>query len=215
MEILRWMTRHGVTTTEQVAVKFFWREELRRPGLFAAYRRLAALRQLGLVISDKKFVDRPAALRVTQEGARLADVGVAPAPLVLSQLHHSLQLVDLTEAILREHPEAELNTERELRAEQYRQRQDGTRPKGRGRGPDAIVRLPKKGGRKDEVETIAVELDISRKDRREMERMITAYDYEKVDRVWWYVTPERMERVQEVVRALRAERRIEVRPWRG
>ena len=215
LDILRWIARHGVVTVEDVAVKFFWRKEQRRPGIWAAYRRLSSLHWLGLILRDKPFANQPQVLRVTREGARLADVGVGPAPLVLSEINHALAIVRVTEAILAEHPDAELTTERELRADRYRQMREGDRPTGRGRTPDALIRLPKKGGAKGAMDTIAIEVDTSRKDRRAIERIITAYDYEKVDGVWWYVTPPRVERVQDVVRSLRAERRIEVRPWRA
>ena len=204
------MARHGVVTADDVAVRFFWREERQQPGIWAAYKRLGALRWLGLILQDKPFAAMPAVLRVTREGARIADVGVGPAPLVLSEIQHSLAIVRVTEALLKGHPGAELTTERELRAQRYRARQAGERSDGRGRTPDALLRLPKKGAKS---ETIAIEVDVTRKDRRAIERVITAYDYERVDGVWWFVAPGRVERVRDVVRAMRADRRIEVRPW--
>jgi len=215
LEIVRFITRHGVVTSEDVATRFFWREEQNRPGIWAAYRRISALRWLGLILSDKPFANRPTVLRVTREGARLADVGIAPAPLVLSELNHSLAVVRVVEQLARDHPGAEITTERELRAERYRERREGDRPVGRGRTPDAILRLAKKDAKRT-TETIAIEVDITRKDRRALERIILAYDHElDVDRVWWYVSPRRAERVRDVVRSLRAERRIEIREWRG
>jgi hypothetical protein len=63
------------------------------------------------------------------------------------------------------------------------------------------------------VMTVAVELDLSRKDRRAMERMIRQYDRENVDRVWWYVTAARLERTRAIVREMRADDRIEVFEW--
>jgi hypothetical protein len=209
------MARHGVVTAELVGRRFFWRRERKTYGKYAAYRRLRALNDLGLVISDKPFARQPAALRVTREGARLADVGLRPAPLVLSELQHTLAVVFLSEFLLADNPGAQLTTERELRAERYRELRDGKRKIGRGRTPDALLRLPKKGGAEGDVETIAVELDLTRKDRRTLQNMIRAYDHEKVDRVWWYVTPARVERIKEVVRSLRAQDRVEVRPWPG
>lgn len=216
LEILRFIARHGVVTTEDVALRFFWREEYRRPGIWAAFRRISALHWLGLVLKDKPFANRPQVLRVTEEGARLADVGVGPARLVLSELGHSLAVVRVVEELAKAHPDAEITTERQLRAEHYRERRAGERPVGRGRTPDALVLLPKKGGSRGGTETVAIEVDITRKDRRALERIIVAYDHElEVDRVWWYVAPRRAERVREVIRSLRAESRIEVREWRG
>ncbi len=213
-EILRWMTRHGVVTAELVGRRFFWRPHKNDYGKWAAYRRLRALRELGLVLSNKPFADRPAVLRVTREGAEIADVGLRPAPLVLSELRHSLAVVWLTEYLLAENAGAELTTERELRAQRYRELRDGTRQTEQGRAPDALLRIPTKGAGAQSVMTVAVELDLTRKDRRAMERMIRQYDREKVDRVWWYVTPARIERTRALVRELHADDRIEVREWR-
>lgn len=214
IEIVRWITRHGVVTTELIGRRFFWREDVRDYGKWAAYRRVRALQKLCLVLSDKPFVDLPAVLRVTREGARIADVGLRPAPLVVSQLRHSIDLVWLTEYLLAEHPGAELTTERELRAQRYSEQREGTRDTERGRVPDALLRVPTKGPGAQGVVTVAVELDLTRKDRRAMERMVRQYDYETVDRVWWYVTPARVDRTRALVRELRADDRIEVRAWR-
>jgi hypothetical protein len=214
IEILRWMTRHGVVTAELVGRRFFWRPEQKTYGKWAAYRRLAALAQLGLVLSDKPYAHEPAALRVTREGARIADVGIRPAPLVISQLRHTLAVVALAEFLLAEHRGAELLTERELRAERYRQRREGV-DRSQGRTPDALLRIPTKGAGAQGIKTVALELDLARKDRRALERMVRQYDHEDIDVVWWYVAPGRVERTTEIVRSLDAQDRIEVRPWRA
>jgi hypothetical protein len=214
-EILQWMTRHGVVTAELVGRRFFWRPHEKDYGRWAAYRRLRALRELGLILSNKPFADRPAVLRVTREGARIADVGLRPAPLVLSELRHSLAVVWLTEYLLAEHNGAELTTERELRAQRYRELYHGTRKKEQGRAPDALLRIPARGAGAQGVMTVAVELDLSRKDRRAMEDIVRQYDYERVDRIWWYVTPARLERTRALMSKLHAADRIEVCEWHG
>jgi hypothetical protein len=215
-EIIRWITRHGVVTTELVGRRFFWRPSKKDYGKWAAYRRLRALRELGLVLSNKPFADTPAVLRVTREGARIADVGLRPAPLVLSELRHSIEVVWLTEYLLLEHAGAELTTERELRAQRYRELRDGVREVEEGRAPDALLRIPTNDACAQGVMTVAVELDLSRKDRRAMDRMIRQYDYENdIDKVWWYVTKGRVARTRALVSDLNAEDRFEVRQWRG
>jgi hypothetical protein len=215
-EIIRWMTRHGVVTTELVGRRFFWRSTANDYGKWAAYRRLRALRELGLTLSDKPFADLPAVLRVTREGARMANVGLRPAPLVLSELRHSLAVVWLTEYLLAEHAGAELTTERELRAQRYRELRDGVREVEEGRAADALLRIPADDASAQGVMVIAIELDLSRKDRRAAERMIRQYDYENdIDKVWWYVMPGRVERTRALVSDLNAEDRFEVRQWRG
>ncbi len=207
------MARHGVVTAELVGRRFFWRPGRGTYGRWAAYRRLRALAALGLILSDKPFAHSPAALRVTREGARIAAAGLRPAPLVLSQLRHTIAVVWLTEYLLAEHPGAELTTERELRAQRYRDLRAGTRDSGTGRTPDAILRIPARSAGAQGIRTVAVELDLSRKDRRAMERMVHQYDRERVDAVWWYVTAGRADRIRALVRELDADDRIEVREW--
>lgn len=210
LEILRWIARHGVVTAELVGRRFFWHADRNDYGKWAAYRRLAALERMRLIIRNKSYGYPVPVLRVTREGARIADVGVGPAPLVHSQLRHSIGLVWLTEYLLAENAGSQLTTERELRADRYRQRLARETPNGQGRAPDALISVPAPGAR---ARTVAVELDISRKDRREIERVIRQYDHEEVDKIWWFTRPVRLERLRTIVRELRADDRIEVRRW--
>ena len=201
-------------TAELVGRRFFWRPDRKDYGKWAAYRRLQALFELGLIIRDKPFAHEPEVVRVTREGARLADVGLRPASLVLSELRHTLAVVALGEYLVSQTKGAELRTERELGAERHRRRRQGG-DTSRGRTPDAQLRIPAKRAGARGVRTVAVELDLSRKDRRALESMIHQYDHEPVDAVWWYVHSARGEPVTEIVRRLQADDRIEVRPWRG
>lgn len=212
-EIVRWITRHGLVTAELVGRRFFWRPDTKSYGQWATYRRLRALQTLGLVLADKPYANKPEVFRVTREGARLADVGLRPAPLVLSQLDHTIALVWLTEYLLADpkNKGAELETERELRAVRYREFREGARSPAHGRAPDAILRIPARSAGAQGIKTVAVELDLSRKDRRTRERMILQYDQEPdVSEVWWFVTPPRVDATQSVVRELRADNRIKV-----
>jgi hypothetical protein len=209
------MTRHGVVTAELVGRRFFWRPTDKTYGKWAAYRRLAAMERLGLILRDKPYAQMPAVLRVTREGARIAEIGIRPAPLVLSQLRHTLAVVLLAEGLAAQHSGSELVTERELRAERYRMRREGI-DTSLGRTPDAILRIPAKGVGAEGIKRVAIELDLVRKDRRAMERMIHQYDNEPdIDIVWWYVPPVRAERTREIVSDLAADDRFEVREWRG
>lgn len=215
IEILRWITRHGVVTAELVGKRFFWRSPDKTYGKWAAYRRLAAMERLGLILRDKPFANEQAVLRVTREGARIADVGIRPAPLVLSQLRHTVAVVLLAEGLAAQHRGCELRTERELRAERYRLQRQGADTSG-GRIPDVVLHIPAKGPGAQKIKRVAVELDLTRKDRRAMERMILQYDQvDGIDAVWWYVLPVRVERTRNVIRDLAAEDRFEVREWHG
>jgi hypothetical protein len=213
VDIVRWIVRHGVVSLDHVGARFFWRPESRTYGRSAAYHCLQRLTQLGLVISRQPDGYRRSVIRATSRGAQLANVGLRPAPLVPRELNHTLALVTLAEFLLYENPGAELRTERELRAQRYRDIARGARPpRGSGRIPDAILRLPSPGARGPTYRTVAIELDLSRKDHATWEHIISAYRFDKeVDQVWWYVTPGRIERARLIVARCEAADRIEVR----
>src|SRR6202040_3055386 len=133
-------------------------------------------------------------IRVSRKGALKVESGVRGAPLVIAQVRHSLAVVALTEVLLDEHPGAKLTTERELRAQHYRDLRNGEDLPAPGRTPDALLLVPT--GIPEVEETVAIELDLSRKDRRMMEHMIREYARVKVDRIWWYVTKDRVDRTR-------------------
>jgi hypothetical protein len=213
--MIRWIARHGVVLADHVGRVFFWHPDRGTYGQRATYRRLDALRQLGLILYQREYGTPHKVIRVTREGARLADVGVRPAPYVLSELQHTLDVVALGEYLVRRHPGAELVTERELRAQRAREILAGTREFGLGRTPDGLLRFPGQAGSQGTPLTIAIELDLTRKDQRALERIVSAYAYERFDRVWWFVKPFRAERMRTIVRAMQAENRMEVHEWHG
>jgi protein involved in plasmid replication-relaxation len=209
VEILGWIGRHGVVTPGQVARHFFARDG-GAVGERAAYRRLNKLEAMGLTREDRTFWREPNVLRLTSAGARLADIDVGPARLVLAEVRHTLAIVDLIEALLAASPkDTEVQTERELRVSRRRELTDGKRKVGRGRVPDALFLHPKRHM------TVAVELDITPKRTRDMENILIAYLQERYDRIIWYVLPRQVERVKEIVRKQKADDVVEVRAWQG
>lgn len=213
VQILRWITRHGVVTVELVGRRFFWRSERATYGQWAAYRRLRVLRDLGLIRTAKPYAHHPELIRATKDGARLADVGIAPASLVLSELRHTLAVVTLAESLVDSHPGAALITERELWAERYRKRWVDGDTSNLGRVPDAILLIPSHGGRRPVA--VAVELDLSRKSRHTVQTMVQRYEPVPVDAVWLYVSPARTDRVRAWLTQLGAGDRFHVFDWRG
>ncbi len=213
-EILRWICRHGVVNAELVGRRFFWRSDTKTFGKWAAYRRLRILGDLGLVLTNKPIADLPAAIRVTREGARLADVGLRPAPLVVSQLRHTFAVVVLSEYLLAANPGADPD--------------NGART-ARGAIPRAAQRQPEDGRRTLPRRRPHPALDgIEARPRQSRSswtspartagpstRIIRAYDHEKVDAVWWFVAPSRIDGIKKIVQSLNAEDRIELRPWRA
>jgi hypothetical protein len=209
VEILAWIGRHGVVTPPQVARHFFARAD-GTIGQWAAYRRLRKLEQMGLTREDRTFWREPNVLRLTGAGARLTDIDVGPARLVLAELRHTLGVVDLVEWLLRHSPKGtEIRTEREMSAERRRELTRGIRKPARGRVPDAVFIAPRGGG------TVAIELDITPKRTRDLENILRAYIQERHDRIIWYVLPRQQDKLKEIVRKEKADDVVEVRAWHG
>jgi len=204
--MLRWIGRHGVVTADQAADRFFLRSG-GEVGRRAAYRRLSKLEAHGLLIRQATPLwGARRVLRLTNAGARTAGTHLAPARVVLTELQHSLALVDLLDRLADDHPGCTCRTEREIRTDRTRQRIRGDRHSGRGRTPDGELVLAS-------GESIAIELDLTSKRSRLYEQIIRAYRKERFDKVWWYAPAGTVERLRKLVADDRADDFIEVRPW--
>ncbi len=205
--ILQWVGRHGVVTPAQVAAHFFARDG-GTVGEWAAYRRLRKLEQMGMLRRDRTFWREAMVLRLTTDGARFADVDVRPARLVLSEIRHSLAVVDLLESLLAQDPNGmALVTEREIRVGRRRDlRADPTRI-GTGRIPDAELH--------HDGQRIAVELDLTPKRSAMYEDILNSYMTQRYDAVWWYVPARVVPRLQGIVDAIQADDIVSVEPWEG
>lgn len=205
-DILAWIGRHGLVTTDQVAQWFFGRDD-GSVGKRAAHRRLAILEGLGLVRRDQTpFWRAPWVIRVTQAGADMGESGVRPARLVEGEVRHAIALVDLVEGLAASNKGATLRTEREIRTDRWHERQDGKLRPGKGRTPDGELNL-------SNGKVIAIELDLTPKRSKDFERILRAYRQERFDAVWWYVLPGAVPRVKKLVSDNRCEDFIQVRPW--
>jgi len=203
--MLSWIGRHGMVTADQVAQHFFSRDG-GTVGTRAAYRRLHKLEEERLVRRDVTFARWPAVIRVTGPGARVAEIDVDPARLVWAEVRHSLALVDLTEELLAQNPGARLVTEREIRALRFRELAEKTRRPGFGRIPDGILHL--KDGR-----TVAVEIDLTAKRQRDVERILLGYKQERYDKVWWFARPGLVPRLSDIMKKNRVDDLVDIRPW--
>ncbi len=122
---------------------------------------------------------------------------------------HAIRVVTLTERVLAEHPDWQLVTERELRADRYRKRRAGTVVT--GRIPDGLFITPS-------GQRIALEVDETSKRSRDVESIIADYRYsdEQYDRILWYAAAGRIAaRIHQIVQDNQAADLIEVREWRA
>ncbi len=146
-------------------------------------------------------------MRVTGEGARIAEVGLQPADLVLSRIGHDLAVVDLLEELSANNQGSSIVTEREVRVRRRREITAGTRQFGRGRIPDGELIL---GDRT----VIAVELEMTSKRTENVEQIVDAYAQESYAFVWWFTTSSRVtERYADIVRRRRADDFMRVETW--
>jgi hypothetical protein len=206
-DIIRWVTGWGAVTADQVAQQFFHRPD-GSEGLRAAYRRVEALAAMRLLLYQRETGVPCKVIRATRRGAEVAGLALAPAPFVAHDFQHALAVIDVAEEELRKHPGAQLITERQLRAERHRELAAGTRTPGTGRIPDAVLVVPMPSGRPPY--RVAIEVDLARKDRRTVEAILHQYAFETYDLVWWFVPPQRFDRMREIVEAA-GPRRVQVR----
>ena len=206
LAILHWVGKHGVVTRDQVANHFFARDNGKR-GIWAAYRRVRILVEMELLREDRTFWRQANVLRLTQKGARFAEVDMRPAKLVLADLKHTLAVVDLLDGLLAKLPKnTVLLTEREIRTGRRRDMRHGGNSSGTGTGriPDAELQV--RGKR------VAVELDLTPKRSRVYEDILLSYMDQQYDEVWWYVSPRVVPRLKQIVADNQADDFVTVRP---
>jgi len=210
IQILIWVARHGIVTADQIARQFFPTPQ----GRSACFQRVRKLCDASppLLKRDRTHFGEPSVLRVSPQGSRIAGVGLSPARLVPSEIHHALGIVDLAEELSRKYPKATLLTERERRAERYREKRAGQR-KTTGRIPDAVFIFPETGTKKER--TVAIELDRTARSRMDAETVVKAYLSERYTEVWWYVRPNRVDIIRQITKRMKVDDFIEVRPWVG
>lgn len=200
LEILRWVCRHGIVTTDQIARQFFSAKR-------TAYIRVAKLIDMTVLQGDRLSQTQPQLLRVTRHGASLVTDTIRPARLVRNRIDHSLALVDLLHELSRLNPDADIDTERQLQGEWRRALADGSRDVGYGRMPDALLRFA--DGRR-----IAVELDLTPKSNAEFARILLEYATEDVTGVWWFCPSQRVaDRLRVVVTEQGMDQLVQVFVW--
>lgn len=195
LEILEFLTRYGAAVAEQVRREFFG------DSIKAAYRRLRALEERGVVSGERIFYRMPAVYRVTEPGARLAEVDLPPPKNDLSRLSHTLELVELSHAERSRDGVSDWLTEREIRRDKLierREKESGRmKPGGKmGRTPDALMIL-------ESGEEVAVELELTPKRAASYRRILSDYEQqigaEELDSVRWYFSSRKaMDRVREI-----------------
>jgi protein involved in plasmid replication-relaxation len=205
VEVMRWVGRHGVVSTDQVAGRFWPVGCPKR----LVRRRLAILERAGLLKAERPGWRRQSKVWLaTASGLRLAEVALRPARLVGWRLSHDLALVDLSEQLPAKEAGGSWLTERELMVGGWR-----TSLKLR-RLPDGL--LVQADGRR-----FAVELEASRKDAERLRRIVNDYlpalaGPNALAGVIWYARPQLSTAVEHLRTAVKSQGlswAFEVRTW--
>lgn len=228
LEILRFIVRFGTVTMEQIKAYAFWygggMGGVEPASDSAVYRRLRRLKSLELVKHERVLWNKPGIYRITEPGARYADVELPPARVDLSRLYHHLEVVDLSLEVLGKMESGHhWATEREVRQELLNRGRGSSGKMGSGsktgRIPDGLLISPN-------GERVAIELELTQKRTDDYRKILKGYadrhrerieqpeddepgahlsDYVSssggIDGVVWYVESDKaLERVKKVAR---------------
>lgn len=183
-KIIILINRFGYLTAAQVA-------RAMGMSLRVAYRRLQRMVKERYLIHKRILAGAPGIYYVGSRGLAEVDTELGRFTVRLQTLPHNLAVADVAITLIAQYPGAEWTTERELR------REAGQRF-GLGQNvhfPDGILILP--NGKR-----VAVEVEISTKEKRRVEKILRVYlrrsDYSEV---WYFCRTKRQtERVKDVSR---------------
>jgi hypothetical protein len=167
LEMLSWLARQRVATAEQLARLF---------GLDVskAYRRLRALRRLGLVRHERIFHGQPGVYLATLAGVAWAGEVLPAAKLDIRTLRHDLIVTELCVAYLR--AGLVVTTEREMRVSDSGRRRPRYAALLGGDGPGGGPRLHFPDLLAHQPDGLwAVEVELVPKRRRRLDQIVGAY----------------------------------------
>ena len=172
VEMMKWINGFGFVMGDQVAS---WMGVCERVG----NRRLRKLERAGLLMRERMFWRGGAVVRLTSDGVRMAgdEVGILKT-VKLGTFEHDRQLVDLSLKIEAENEGSFFVPERRIRHEL------GLKGVGQqGHVPDGFLVL--KNGAK-----IAVELELTRKQKFRLSKIIRGFQSNlKLKEVWYFCAP--------------------------
>lgn len=205
-ELVRFVGRHGVVSVEHVM-------EAMGVGRTAAYRRVAACIEAGLLERLAVLRSEPSLLRATRDGLRYAGLGLSVALISPGAVRHSLTAASVAQRIERNRGADTLLTERELvLAEQIEGKAIASAEVGKMRGGRPRLHRPDLVVFKD-GETIAVEIELTPKAPHRLDDLIRAWRRAVcVDKVHYLCEPGQTYRaVSRAVERVRAEWKVLVR----
>jgi len=168
LELVRFVGRHGAVAIRHVMTAL-------GVGRTAAYRRVAACVERGLLERIELVRDEPGLLRATRDGLRYAGLGLAVARISPGEVDHWLRCASTAQLLGRHFGHQRVLTERELvLAEQIEGRpiasaEVGKLRNGAPRPHRADLAVLAEGG------TIAIEVELTPKSPQRLQRFIRAW----------------------------------------
>ncbi len=208
LELVRYVGRHGVVAMRHVMAAL-------GVGRTAAYRRVAACVEHGLLERLELVRAEPGLLRATRDGLRFAGLGLPVATITPGAVDHWLRCATTAQLVGRHYGHERVLTERELvLAEQIEERpiasaKVGELPNGAPRFHRADLAVLAEGG------TIAIEVELTPKSPRRLQGLIRAWRYAVglgvVAEVHYHCAPGQTRKaVERAVAKVRAEQFISI-----
>ncbi|HEX3241348.1 MAG TPA: helix-turn-helix domain-containing protein [Solirubrobacterales bacterium] len=204
-ELLRFVGRHGAVTVEQVMAAL-------GVGRTAAYRRVAACVERGLLERLSLLRDEPSLLRATRDGLRYAGLGLPVAVISPGSVTHWLRCASVALSLEEQFGSDRVLTERELRAaEQVEGAPIASAKVGELASGEPRLHRPDLAVLTDDG-TIAVEVELTPKAPRRLEDLIRAWRRASwVAEVRYLCAPGQTRRaVERAVQKVRAESRVSI-----
>lgn len=200
LELVRFIGRHGIVAMPHVMAEL-------GVGRTAAYRRVSACVQAGLLERLRVLREEPSVLRATRAGLRYAGFGFPVAKVSAATIGHALRCVSVAQHLALEFGAEQVLSERELRfAERIEAHPIASARLGDGRlhRPDLVAFW--EGG------TVAIEVELSAKAPRRLEALIRAWRRASwVSEVRYYCAPGQTRRaVERAIAKAHATERVRV-----
>lgn len=167
LEILKFINKFGFTRIDHIVNKFDFGTKRR------AYFRLRQLVDGSLVAHERILYNDAGFYRVTAKGANFTELPYL-AKVNLATYEHDIKLINLSLELLRRYPKADWISERMLKKEKH------DRVGKRGHFCDGILVMP------DDTQ-IAIELELTKKGKARLERIINGYVRQfEFKKIWYF-----------------------------
>ena len=170
IEILNFINDFGFCEMPQLQARF----NLRKPKNYMLINRLI---KVGLVKHERLFYGRHGLYRLTRKGAQYTELPPLNK-IILGNYKHDVKLMEVYLKLRALYPDAQWISERKLKREKYI---DGVGKK--GHLPDGILIF-------SDGKEVAIEVELTAKDRARVERILKWYTSKlDIKEVWYYCPP--------------------------